>query len=96
VRRKGISSENKRPVKLKDARQRVVFHTFRHTFRHTFASWLVVDGVPRYTVAELMGHSTLEMTRRYSHLAPDTVRKAAMSLQGKLSLSVDSEASTLR
>lgn len=68
------------PVKLSDARQRVVFHSLRHTF----ASWLVQNGTPLYTVAELMGHSTLEMTRRYSHLSPDTLRKAAMSLEGKL------------
>ena len=68
------------PVRISDARQKVVFHSLRHTF----ASWLVQQGTPLYTVAELMGHSTLEMTRRYSHLAPDTLRKAAMSLQGSL------------
>ncbi|MDL2279575.1 tyrosine-type recombinase/integrase [Desulfovibrio sp. OttesenSCG-928-G11] len=68
------------PVRITDARHRVVFHTLRHTF----ASWLVQQGTPLYTVAELMGHSTLEMTRRYSHLAPDTLRKAALSLQGHL------------
>ena len=69
------------PVRISDARQKVVFHTLRHTF----ASWLVQQGTPLYTVAELMGHSTLEMSRRYSHLAPDTLRKAALSLQGHLS-----------
>jgi integrase len=68
------------PVRISDARQRVVFHTLRHTF----ASWLVQQGTPLYTVAELMGHTTIEMTRRYSHLAPDTLRKAALSLQGRL------------
>lgn len=68
------------PIRIADARQRVVFHTLRHTF----ASWLVQQGTPLYTVAELMGHSTLEMSRRYSHLAPDTLRKAALSLQGAL------------
>jgi integrase len=65
---------------ISDARQRVVFHTLRHTF----ASWLVQQGTPLYTVAELMGHTTIEMSRRYSHLAPDTLRKAALSLQGAL------------
>ncbi|MDR2054741.1 MAG: site-specific integrase [Desulfovibrio sp.] len=68
------------PIRISDARQRVVFHTLRHTF----ASWLVQQGTPLYTVAELMGHTTIEMSRRYSHLAPDTLRKAALSLQGKL------------
>ncbi len=66
--------------KIIDARQRVVFHTLRHTF----ASWLVKNGTPLYTVAELMGHTNLEITRRYSHLAPDTLKKAAMTLEGQL------------
>ena len=69
------------PVEISDTRQRVVFHSLRHTF----ASWLVQNGTPLYTVAKLMGHSTLEMTQRYSHLAPDTLRKAALSLEGLLS-----------
>jgi integrase len=68
------------PVKITDARQRVVFHTLRHTF----ASWLVQGGTPLYTVAELMGHTTLEMTRRYSHLAPDSLHQATLNLQGML------------
>lgn len=68
------------PVEISDTRQRVVFHSLRHTF----ASWLVQNGTPLYTVAKLMGHSTLEMTQRYSHLAPDTLRKAALSLEGIL------------
>lgn len=71
---------NQIPIRISDARQRVVFHTLRHTF----ASWLVQQGTPLYTVAELMGHTTIEMSRRYSHLAPDTLRKAALSLQGTL------------
>jgi len=68
------------PLRIQDRRQRVVFHSLRHTF----ASWLVQKGTPLYTVAELMGHTTLEMTKRYSHLAPDSLRVAAMSLEGSL------------
>lgn len=66
------------PIQINDKRQRVVFHTLRHTY----ASWLVQKGVPLYTVAELMGHSTIDMTRRYSHLAPDSLRSAAMMIAG--------------
>ena len=40
-----------------------------HTLRHTFASRLVIAGVSLDEVSELMGHTTLEMTKRYAHLA---------------------------
>src|SRR5262249_17204665 len=48
------------------------------TLRHTFASHLVMRGAPLKAVQELMGHATIEMTMRYSHLTPqmsiETVR----------------------
>jgi integrase len=59
-----------------DRRQRVVFHTLRHTF----ASWLAIRGVPLITIRDLLGHSTISMTERYSHLAPDQGRAAIEQL----------------
>jgi hypothetical protein len=41
-----------------------------HCLRHTFASRLVMVGVDLRTVQELMAHKSIEMTVRYSHLAP--------------------------
>ncbi len=67
-----------------DPRNKVVFHTLRHTF----ASWLVMNGTPIYTVKELMGHKTLAMTERYSHLAPDSKREAVEKLS-ELSLNMN-------
>lgn len=55
-----------------DRRQVVVFHTLRHTF----ASWLAIRGVPLITIRDLLGHSTISMTERYSHLMPNQGRSA--------------------
>jgi integrase len=63
-----------------DSRQKVVIHTLRHTYE----SWLVQKGTPLYTVSQLLGHSSLTMTMRYAHLAPDSKRAAAMDLEGIL------------
>lgn len=57
---------------IADSRQRVVFHTLRHTF----CSWLAMAGESLYTIGELVGHSSAEMTKRYAHLCPDTKKSA--------------------
>lgn len=53
-----------------------------HCNRHTFASRLVMAGVDIRTVAQLMGHSTIQMTMRYAHLAPEHNAAAVERLVG--------------
>ncbi len=60
-----------------DSRLKVVFHSCRHSF----ASWLVTDGADLFTVRELMGHKPIQMTARYSHLSPHTLKRAVKSME---------------
>jgi site-specific recombinase XerD len=61
-------SRGRFPSALEEAR--IEGYTW-HCNRHTFASRLVMAGVDLRTVAELLGHRTLQMVMRYSHLAPE-------------------------
>jgi integrase len=40
-----------------------------HDLRHSAASYLTEAGVPLVTVAEILGHKTMQMVQRYSHVA---------------------------
>jgi integrase len=51
-----------------------------HALRHTFASHLTMRGVPLKAIQELLGHATIEMTMRYSHLSPEVRRDAVIML----------------
>lgn len=42
-----------------------------HVLRHTFASHFMMNGGNILTLQKVLGHSSLEMTMRYAHLAPD-------------------------
>jgi integrase len=42
-----------------------------HDLRHTFASRLRMKGTPLEDIADLLGHRSLAMTRRYAHLGPN-------------------------
>lgn len=53
-----------------------------HTLRHTFASWAMMRGVSLKELQELLGHSSLAMTMRYAHLAPEHLRTAVSRLAG--------------
>ncbi|MFA5184687.1 MAG: tyrosine-type recombinase/integrase [Patescibacteria group bacterium] len=50
-----------------------------HKLRHTFASHLAQNGVSIQAIKELLGHSSITTTMRYSHLSPSALR-AAMSV----------------
>ncbi len=55
-----------------------------HDLRHTFASGglLVGEGLPM--IGKLLGHTQVQTTARYAHLADDPVKAAATRISGRL------------
>jgi integrase len=55
-----------------------------HNLRHSAASYLVMAGVDIRTVAEILGHKTMQMTQRYAHLSPEHLKDATAKLNHKI------------
>lgn len=55
-----------------------------HDLRHTYASHAVMNDVPIATVAKILGHSQLQTTMRYAHLADSEVRNSANAVSNIL------------
>ena len=77
--RTGAPLENGRHW-FEDAVREAGIRNFRwHDLRHTFASRLRMKGAPLEDIADLLGHKSLTMTRRYAHLGPNKLH-AVVSL----------------
>jgi integrase len=55
-----------------------------HDLRHCAASYLVMAGVDMRTVAEILGHKTMQMTQRYTHLSPEHLKDAVAKMNHKI------------
>lgn len=51
-----------------------------HDLRHTVASWLAIDGASAFVIMEVLGHSSISTTKRYTHLNKDASREAMQSV----------------
>ena len=51
-----------------------------HDLRHTWASWLIQSGVPLSVLQEMGGWESIEMVRRYAHLAPNHLTEHAKQI----------------
>ncbi len=52
-----------------------------HSLRHTFASHLIMNGIDLTTVKTLLGHSDIQTTMIYAHLAPAHLVESVNKLQ---------------
>ncbi len=55
-----------------------------HDLRHTAASYLAMNGASQIEIAEILGHKTLQMVKRYSHLSESHTKSLVERISSKL------------
>src|SRR5262249_52984776 len=56
-----------------------------HDLRHSFASVAAGEGESLAIIGKLLGHSQVQTTARYAHLAPDPVQATADRIAAEIS-----------
>lgn len=68
-----------------NARDAAGIDDFRfHDLRHSTASYLAMNGASLVEIAEILGHRTLQMVRRYAHLSESHVKGVVRELNEKM------------
>ncbi|MBU6392314.1 MAG: site-specific integrase [Planctomycetota bacterium] len=62
-----------------------------HSLRHTFATRLAQRGVDLYKISKLLGHYSIEMTQRYAHHCPESLRDGIQVLESDYNLTTVGE-----
>jgi integrase len=78
-----------KPIELKRAWANVLtkaeVNNFRwHDLRHCTASYLAMNGATMTDIAAVLGHRTLDMVKRYSHLSDGHVSNVVASMNAKI------------
>lgn len=78
-----------KPIELKKAwtnalREAEVVNFRWHDLRHMAASYLAQNGASLLDIAAVLGHSTLEMVKRYAHLSDGHVSNVVASMNAKI------------
>ena len=83
------NSTGTRPVGIREAFEwavkRAGIANFRfHDLRHTAASYLAMNGASLAEIAEVLGHKTLAMVKRYAHLSEAHTRNVVQRMNAEI------------
>lgn len=68
-----------------EALNRAELEDFRfHDLRHTAASYLAMNGASLVEIADILGHKTLHMVKRYAHLSEQHTTKIVESMNNQM------------
>jgi len=68
-----------------NALKRAEIEDFRfHDLRHSAASYLAMNGASLAEIAEVLGHKTLQMVKRYAHLSEAHTAKVVQSMNERI------------
>ncbi|KXW58919.1 putative prophage phiRv2 integrase [Ferrovum myxofaciens] len=87
---KGITPQKpQKPMDLRapweSALKKAEIHDFKfHDLRHSAASYLAMNGASLAEIAEVLGHKTLQMVKRYSHLSEGHTARVVASMNNKI------------
>ena len=79
----------KKPVEIRPAWEKVLkearLKDFKfHDLRHSAASYLAMNGASLAEIAEVLGHKTLQMVKRYSHLSEQHTASVVSKMNEKI------------
>lgn len=83
------SKNQKKPIDIRTPfqtalkRAKIDDFTF-HDLRHSCASYLAMNGASLAEIAEILGHKTLQMVKRYAHLSDSHVSKVVSNMNDKI------------
>ena len=82
-------SSGKKPITIRTAWEKALrkadVNDFRfHDLRHSAASYLAMSGASLTEIAEVLGHKTLQMVKRYSHLSEQHTASVVEKMNKKI------------
>lgn len=83
------SKDGTKPIDIKRpwevAVTKAEINDFRfHDLRHSCASYLAMNGATQRDLMEILGHKTVQMTKRYSHLSDSHISSVVGSMNDKI------------